>query len=424
MRQSLGSGSPAAICLIVLAIGASIVSGSVTSSFAIDADYPGGNIVVERIEGDTVVLHPDLRDTDGWWFYWSFRVRGAQGRSPTFAFSGSNPIGVRGPAVSTDGGRSWAWLGTEAVQGASFRYAFPADAGEVRFSFAIPYLEENLRTFLAGYTDHPHLAVRELCTTKKGRRVERLHVGRLDDNARHKVLITARHHACESMASYVLEGLLEAILADDDDGSWFRRHVEVLAIPFMDKDGVEEGDQGKNRRPRDHNRDYIGQSVHASVGALRTFVPDWSDGRLVVALDLHCPHIRGPHNEVIYIVGSAHERIWTQQQEFGRRLESLQSGPLVYRASDNLPFGQAWNTGANTGANRSFGQWASELEGIRLAATFEIPYANAGGRPVTAESARAFGRSLARALRAYLEPIDGVDHESLHIQGGVQVDTH
>ena len=52
------------------------------------------------------------------------------------------------------------------------------------------------------------------------------------------------------------------MLADNEDGYWFRRNVEVLAIPFMDKDGVEEGDQGKNRKPRDHNRDYIGQSVH------------------------------------------------------------------------------------------------------------------------------------------------------------------
>ncbi len=90
-------------------------------SFAVDANYPGGNIVVERIEGDTVSLRPDLRDTEGWWFYWGFRVRGAQGRSLTFAFSGRNPIGVRGPAVSTDGGRSWSWLGAEAVKDGSFR---------------------------------------------------------------------------------------------------------------------------------------------------------------------------------------------------------------------------------------------------------------------------------------------------------------
>ncbi len=381
-------------------------------AFAIDANYPGGNIVIERVDGDTVHIRPDLRDTEGWWFYWGFRVRRAQGRLLTFAFSGRSPIGVRGPAVSTDGGRSWSWLGAEAVKNGSFPYAFGPDATEVRFCFAIPYLEENLKEFLAGYKGHSGLAVRELCKSGHGRSVERLHVGRLDGEARYRVLMTARHHACETMANCALEGILEVVLADGEEGRWFRRNVEILAIPFMDKDGVEEGDQGKNRIPRDHNRDYIGQSIHASVAALRTFAPNWSGGRLVAAFDLHCPYIGGPHNEAIYIVGSEDEAIWREQQKFGRLLETVQSGPLVYRASDNLPFGQAWNTDSNVGPNKSCTRWASDLEGIRLAASFEIPYANAGGQPVTAESAREFGRSLARALRSYLEQVDGLDAAS------------
>jgi len=410
--------------LVALVLGTCMsLSAAGEPDFVIDANYPGGNIVVERIEGDTVHLRPDLRDTEGWWFYWSFRVRGAQSRSLTFVFSGPNPIGVRGPAVSTDAGRTWSWLGAEAAEGGSFRHDFPEDDAEVRFGFAIPYLEENLKEFLAEYQGSPHLSLQPLCKTSHGRAVERLHVGRLDGAPRYRVLLTARHHACEMMANYVLEGALEAVLADNEDGRWFRRNVEILAIPFMDKDGVEEGDQGKNRKPRDHNRDYIGKSVHPSVAALRTFVPNWSNDRLVAAFDLHCPWIRGAHNEVIYIVGSADEDMWQRQQEFGRLLESVQSGPLVYRASDNLPFGQAWNTGSNVGSNRSCAQWASDLEGMRLTASFEIPYANAGGRPVTPDSARAFGQSLARALRSYLERIDhdeGQSQKSPRVQvGGV-----
>lgn len=376
---------------------------------AIDANYPGGNIVVERIDGDTIYLRPDLRDTEGWWFYWSFRVRSAAGRTLTFRFSGPNPIGVRGPAVSADQGRTWSWLGAEAVEDGSFKYAFAANADEVRLSFGIPYQEQNLKEFLARYKGNPNVTAQELCKSKHGRSVERLHVGRLDGDVPYRVLVTARHHACEAMADYVMEGLLESVLADNEDGYWFRRNVEVLAVPFMDKDGVEEGDQGKNRKPRDHNRDYSGQSVHASVAALRTFVPNWSNGKLRVAFDLHCPYIRGPHNEVIYLVGSAEERVWQQQRQFGQLLETLQTGPLVYRASDNLPFGQAWNTNDNTGGNKSFGQWAGDLEGVRLAASFEFPYANAGGQIVTVDGVRAFGRSLAATLRAYLEKAGNED---------------
>ena len=383
-----------------------------TPSVNVDANYPGGNIIVERIEGDTVYLRPDLRDTEGWWFYWGFRVRGAQGQTMSFRFSGGNPIGVRGPAVSADGGESWSWLGSDAVQDASFKYAFPANADEVRFCMAMPYLEVNLKEFLARHKGSSQLAVRELCKSRKGRSVERLHVGRLDGDPRYRILLTARHHACEMMANYAMEGLLEAVLADNEDGYWFRRNVEVLAIPFVDKDGVEDGDQGKNRKPRDHNRDYIGRSIHSSVAALRTLVPNWSNGKPVVALDLHCPWIRGQYNEVIYIVGGSDEAMWQQQCEFGRILETVQSGPLAYHPSDNLPFGQAWNTNANTDGGKSFGAWASGLEGIRLSASFEIPYANASGQPVTADSARAFGSSLAKAIRGYLERIEEGDDDS------------
>lgn len=376
-----------------------------TEPLAVDADFPGGNAVIEKIEGDEVALHQDLRDTAGHWFWWHFRVRGAAGRTLTFRFTNGNVIGVRGPAVSSDGGKTWAWLGTAAIQGQSFRYAFAPDAGEVRFCFAIPYFEADLREFLKRHAGSAHLKALTLCKSRKGREVERLHVGKLDSQPDHRILLTARHHCCESLASYAMEGVVEAMLADGDDGRWFRQHVEAMLIPFADKDGVEDGDQGKNRKPRDHNRDYADPSLYPETQALRDLVPKWSDGRLKVALDLHCPYIRGQHNEDIYIVGSQPAAMWEQQCAFGKLLEAVRSGPLPYKASDNLPFGKAWNTDKNFASGKSFGRWAGELPGIRLAASFEIPYANAGGQTVTADTARAFGRDLAKAIRHYLEAL-------------------
>ena len=375
---------------------------AVAGGIAVDADFPGGNIVVEKIEGDTVSVRQDLRDTAGQWFYWCFRVQGAAGRTLTFRFTDGNVIGVRGPAVSLDGGQAWSWLGAAAVKDASFSYAFPASAGEVRFCFAMPYLESDLREFLRRYENHASLRVETLCRSKRGREVELLRVGRLDGAAEHRVLLTARHHACESMASYTLEGLLSAVLSDEEDGAWLREHVEFMAVPFMDKDGVEDGDQGKNRKPHDHNRDYL-QKIHPSVKALSERVPSWSDGRLRIALDLHCPWIRGPNNEVIYFVGGPNAENWQRAGELARILEEVRRGPLVYRAADNLPFGKAWNTGMAQPNLKSFGMWAAGLPGIAVATSIEVPYANASGGEVNAETARAFGRDLAQAIRRYLD---------------------
>jgi len=218
-------------------------------------------------------------------------------------------------------------------------------------------------------------------------------------------LLTARHHACESLASYSLEGILETVLGPTEDGRWFRENVEFLVVPFMDKDGVEDGDQGKNRRPHDHNRDYAGDSIHPSVRALRDFVPRWSEGRLKFTLDMHCPYIRGKEHEDIMFVGGRDQEIWNRVQQFSKILEAVQTGPLVYSHSNNLPFGKSWNTGGNTGELKSSAMWASEQPGVLIATSIEIPYANAGGKPVTAESARALGLDLARVLRVYLQQI-------------------
>jgi hypothetical protein len=81
----------------------------------VDADFPGGNIIVQRVESNTVFVAPEQRDTSGWWFYWNFRLRAPAEQPVTIAFTEKNPIGVRGPAMSLDKGVTWQWLGTNVV---------------------------------------------------------------------------------------------------------------------------------------------------------------------------------------------------------------------------------------------------------------------------------------------------------------------
>ena len=372
----------------------------------VDCDFPGGNILVDSVKGDQISVHQDLRDTTTDWFYWYFRVRGAAGRRITVTFTQSNVIGVRGPGMSLDSGIHWQWLGAESVSGQSFFCDVPSDAQEVRFSFGMPYLESNLKTFLQRQESNPNLIVGELCKTIKGRSAEMLRLGRLDGKGPHKILLTCRHHCCEMMASYSLEGIMETVLNDSDTGAWFRDNVEVMVVPFVDKDGVEDGDQGKNRAPRDHNRDYSDTSIHPTTQTIREFVPDWSEGRLHFAMDMHCPHIRGSYNEDIYFPGGPDPRNWAEVLHFSSIIERIQTGPLVFSAENNLPYGTAWNVPANGVQGLSFGGWSSRLSGIKLGTSIEIPYANASGREVNQETARAFGHDLTAAIQAYLQSLD------------------
>jgi len=389
------------ILALLIALGFSTTAAGIT----VDASFPGGNIVVEKIEGDTVTLRSDLRNTKGYWFYWCFQVSGAEGRQVVFQFTDEKPVGVRGPAVSLDGGQTWAWHEKDFTQN-RFAYTFPNQSAPVRFGVGMTYTEVHWKKFLAQHAGDSRLKTGELCRSRKGRVVETASIEPVSGSPAHQIILTSRHHACEMMASYTLEGFIDQVLADDDAGRWLAKNATFFIVPFVDKDGVEEGDQGKNRDPRDHNRDYDGKNLYPETRAIRERMPAWSQGPPMVTIDLHCPWISGDTSETIYQVGRKDPLIWKEQQKFGRLLESIRRGPLPYRQSDDLPFGKAWNTDKNSADGLSFSQWALAQPGVKFAVGLEIPYANAGGVPVTAESARAFGRDLACAIKAYLEVKD------------------
>ena len=372
-----------------------------STELTIDSDFPGGNIIVDAIDGDVVSLHQDIRDTTVDWFYWYFRVRGAAGRTLEFRFTGSDAIGVRGPAVSIDDGEHWAWLDADAVQERKFSFAFPDNAEAVRFSFTIPYLEANLEAFLGPHASSSHLRIDTLCRTRQGRDVELLHLGQLGGSPDHRVLLLSRHHACESIATFSLEGLLEEVLAGQGPGQWLREHVEFLVIPFVDKDGVEEGDQGKRRGPHDHWEDYGDEGIYPTVGAIKRFVPNWSGRRLHFVLDFHCPSIRGGSHERIHFVGGPSQENWRRVERFCAILEKTRTGPLPYHIQNNLPYGAEWNI--NYEPLKTSERWGESLPGVLGSSVVEIPYANVEGAIVTPEAARAFGRDLATALQQFLE---------------------
>jgi len=400
------------------------------SALSIDADFPAGNVVVDRIEGDDVFLRQDLRDTAGWWFYWHFRVRGAGGRTIRFHFTNKPAFGPQGPAYSLDGGATWAWLGPKRSNTGDpppkdgFVFRFPAGAADARFCFAIPYVEPNLRQFLDRHRTSPPLKTGVLCKTAKGRSAEVLYLGRLDGQGEYRLAFTCRHHACESVASYVLEGLMDSILAETETGRWFRGNAAVVVIPFVDKDGVEAGDQGKNRKPHDHNRDYAGNSNYPTVAAIKKLLPEWSGGRLDVAVDLHCPSLG---DSLIQFIGSPDQKIWPRTLKLSQCLESCQAGPLRHDAKRNVPFGTGWNKGTGL-KSASFTAWASGLPTIHIATTIEVPYSQVGQTPVSATGARMLGRDLAEAIKNYLEkelprrsdPTRGGDRPGI-TQGPLQV---
>ena len=78
--------------------------------FTISTDFCGGNAQILSITEDTVTFIPDIRDTEGEWFYWAFCVRGAQGKTVHFTMTPKCWVGYFGAAVSRDL-YHWDWSG-------------------------------------------------------------------------------------------------------------------------------------------------------------------------------------------------------------------------------------------------------------------------------------------------------------------------
>ncbi|NRA37202.1 MAG: hypothetical protein HRU15_03620 [Planctomycetes bacterium] len=372
----------------------------------IDAAFPGGNIIVdaidERADGYYVQASPDLSDTSMNWFYWYARLRGLKaGQKLQMDFGESLALGTRGPAYSLNGGADWQWLGAASLSDNSFEFIASDEVEDLRCAFAIPYLVSDWLRFLSGFS-HADILQREiLCTTRRERENFYYRISAKKER-RHRILLTSRHHCCEMVPGFVWEGLC-SWLAEDEGASYLREHVEIILIPFVDLDGVEDGDQGKGRIPHDHARDYNDQCLYPSCAAIKNMITELAAEKLDIILDAHCPWIAGGHNETVYLVGSAEPRIAQEQQVFSQLLEQHSSGEIQVQADDYLPYGVDWNTDANYGKGNTAGRFAAQYENIQLIATMEIPYATANGAEINANTARAFGADLGRSISAYLK---------------------
>ena len=274
-----------ATALVELAGTRGLAAATAGGAVAIRADFPGGNVAVLSVEGDSVQVAPDLRG-DSPWFYWCFEAK----------------------------------------------------------------------------------------ATKPG-------------PSKKPVLVTGRHHACETIASYVLEGFLQEAMSDNPVGERFRKRYVLYAIPFVDKDGVEEGDQGKNRKPHDHNRDYGDQSLFPEVQAIKD-LDRAVDFRF--ALDFHCPTLVMEDHQVIYFAG-AKEHPKLNYENVSAFADRIKKG-----LPDHAPYGPLVWLKEETHSSPENSRYFGFKEGAVMAATIEIPFAPPG-KATDPASCRKYGRVMLEA---------------------------
>lgn len=199
----------------------------------LETSFPTGNGVVAA-RGDEVVLDRDLRDSTGERWYWHVRLAAAHDAEIEVRLARPLLIGQFGPAVRIESEYDWLWPATG--PDASFDLQIAAGA-TVYASATIPYGPRDLHAFRGRLRDA--LWWVELAISEGWREVPAVKVHAPD--AQRVILLTCRHHACEAMASFVMEGAREEFVALRREGDPFARSSGLVAVPMMDVDGVHEG---------------------------------------------------------------------------------------------------------------------------------------------------------------------------------------
>jgi hypothetical protein len=117
-----------------------------------------------------------------------------------------------------------------------------------------PYLFSHLDQMLDKIRQHPDTDIRVIGKTVEGRPLEIVRIGR--ESAPYRVFLRARAHPWESGGNWVLQGLVDKLLSDDDAAKKALSNYCVYMLPMANKDGVARGRSRFNLRGRDLNRNW------------------------------------------------------------------------------------------------------------------------------------------------------------------------
>jgi len=357
--------------------------------------FAGGNGIVQSLPDGRFLIEAEQRGGKIDWFYWCVEFFNIETSSLRIVVKRPEHLSSLGPAFQVNGGE-WSWLGVTSPDQAEFEIKIETGVDTVKLASVIPYTSANLRAWLNGYLEREDtVQEEELCSSSEGRAVPLLRVRARGDTAPIRVLATCRHHACEASANWVLEGMLDYSIRQQSHG------VALDCVPFVDLDGVENGDQGKGRNPHDHNRDYGHDGIYAETKAIQQWLSD-SDCYDAV-IDLHSPWIRESHNECAHIVLPEPGVLADRINRFSELLEGKSRGDVIaFRHSDNLLFGERWNKVIPKEGSTFIG-YVRQNDISELALTMEIPYSVNHGVKLQIPDYRKLGYNVMECVFIFLK---------------------
>ncbi len=235
----------------------------------ISANFDGGNIQVISLDNKDDIRLAIRPDQGGEFYQWfNFRFEGQVGNSYTLniinAGSASYPKGWENyQAVASYDRQHWFRLPTKYDDG-KLSINVELDADAIQIAYFAPYSYERHLDLLSAVQVHPEVSLEHLGLTLDGRDLTLVKVGD-GDNSKRNIWITARQHPGETMAEWLVEGLLYRLLDSDDPVSkQLLDKANFYVVPNMNPDGSVRGHLRTNAAGVNLNREWQTPSLEKS----------------------------------------------------------------------------------------------------------------------------------------------------------------
>ncbi|MCL1068565.1 M14-type cytosolic carboxypeptidase [Shewanella olleyana] len=235
----------------------------------INANFDGGNIETINLDKhDDIQL--EIRPDEGGEFYqwFNFRMEAEIGQTYILnimnAGTASYPKGWEDyQAVASYDRQHWFRLPTT-YQDGKLSIQVDLDCEAIQIAYFAPYSYERHLDLISSVQLHPSVSLENLGLTLDGRDMSLLKIGD-NDPAKKNIWITARQHPGETMAEWLIEGLLNQLLDSDcPTAKLLLDKANFYIVPNMNPDGSVRGHLRTNAVGTNLNREWQSPSLERS----------------------------------------------------------------------------------------------------------------------------------------------------------------
>jgi hypothetical protein len=163
-------------------------------------------------------------------------------------------VGAIKQLVISDDEKIWKPVPTDHLPGNRLQLRVTMTAPTLHVARIEPYRLSDLDRLLASVRSNRLVKIETIGKTAAGRDLEIIRIGHA--TAPRRVFVRARAHPWEAGSSWVAQGLIERLLAGDEETTRFLREYSVSVLPMANKDGVARGGTRFNLRGKDLNRNW------------------------------------------------------------------------------------------------------------------------------------------------------------------------